>query len=75
MLIYVNIAGGSVHTVQKNTEALVVVANKEIGLEVYADKTEYSVMFRDQNARQSHNIKIDNSSKEREKESEYLGST
>ena len=72
---YVNILGGSVHTVEKNTEALVVVASKEIGLEVNADKTEYSVTSRDQNAGQSHNIKIDNSSKEREKEFKYLGTT
>jgi hypothetical protein len=33
-----NIFGGSVHSVKKKTEA-VVVASKEIGLEVYADKT------------------------------------
>jgi hypothetical protein len=34
----VNILGGSVHTVKENAEALVV-ATKEIGLEVNADKT------------------------------------
>jgi hypothetical protein len=39
---------GSVCTI-KNTEALVV-ACKEIGLEVNADITKYAVMFRDQNA-------------------------
>jgi hypothetical protein len=33
-----NILGGSVHTVKKNTEALVV-ASKETGLEANADKT------------------------------------
>ena len=33
----VNILGGSVHTVKENTEALVV-ATKEIGREVNADK-------------------------------------
>jgi hypothetical protein len=32
----VNILGGSVHTTQKNTEVLVV-ASKEIGLEINAD--------------------------------------
>ena len=32
-----------------------------MGLEVNADKTKYMVMSRDQNARRSHNIKIDNS--------------
>ena len=34
----VNILGGSAHTVKENAEALVV-ATKEIGLEVNADKT------------------------------------
>ena len=46
---YVNILGGSVHTVKVNAEALVV-ATKEIGLEVNADKTKYIIMSRDQNA-------------------------
>ena len=55
---YINILGGSVHTVGKNTEANVF-ANKEIGLEVIADKTNYMVMSRDQNAGRSHSMKID----------------
>jgi hypothetical protein len=45
----VNMLGGSVETVKENAEALVV-ATKEIGLEVNADKTKYMVMARDQNA-------------------------
>jgi hypothetical protein len=48
------------HTIKQNTDALVV-ARKEIGLEVYADKAKYVVMSRDQNVGQSHNIKTDNS--------------
>ena len=36
----VNILGGSAHTVKENAEALLV-ATKEIGLEVNADKTKY----------------------------------
>jgi len=43
------ILGGSVHTIKENAEAMVV-ASKEIGLEVNADKTTYMVMSRDQNA-------------------------
>jgi hypothetical protein len=46
----VNILGGRVHTVKENAEALVV-ATREIGLEVNADKTKYMVMSRDRNAR------------------------
>jgi len=45
----VNKLGGSVHTVKENAEALVV-ATKEIGLEVNVDKTKYMIMSRDQNA-------------------------
>jgi len=59
ILVYadnVNILGGSVHTIKKNTDALVV-ASKQIGLEVNADKSKYMVMSRDQNAGRSRNIK------------------
>ena len=38
-----NILGWSVHTIRKNTDDLVV-ASKETGLEVNADKTKYMVM-------------------------------
>jgi len=40
----INIFVGSVHTIKKNTEALVV-ASKEIALGVNADNTKYTVMF------------------------------
>ena len=45
----VNVLGGSLNTTEKNTDALVV-ASKEIGLEVNADKTKCMVMSPDQNA-------------------------
>ena len=60
----VNILGGSIHMVKENAEALVV-APKETGLEVNADKTKYMVMSREQTARLSHTMKVDNSSTER----------
>jgi len=66
----VNILGGSVHTVVENAEALVV-ATKETGLEVNADKSKYMIMSRDQNAGRSHSMKIDNSSIERVEEFKY----
>jgi len=50
-----------------------VVASKQIGLEVNADKTKYMVMSRDQNAERSHSMKTDNSSFERVEEFKYLG--
>jgi hypothetical protein len=51
--------GGCVHcpAIKENAEALVV-ASKEIGLEVNAAKTKYMVMPGDQNAKRIHNIKI-----------------
>jgi hypothetical protein len=50
--------GGSVHTIKK--AEVWVVAIKETGLEVNADKTKYMVMSRDQNAKRRQNIKNDN---------------
>jgi len=76
-LVYVNdinIGGGSVLTIKENTEALVV-ASKEIGLEVNADKTEHMVMSQDQNAGRSHSMNVDNRTFERVEEFKYLGTT
>jgi len=70
----VNILRGSIRVVKENAEALVVAA-KEIGLEVNADKTKYMDMFREQNAGRIHSMKFDNSSFERVDEFKYLGTT
>jgi hypothetical protein len=77
LLVYaddINILGGSVHAIKQNTDALLV-ASKEIGLEVNAEKTKYMVMSRNQNAGQNHNIKLDNKSFERVEQFKYLGTT
>jgi hypothetical protein len=61
LLVYaddVSMLGGSLHTIKENTEALLV-ASKEIGLEVNADKSKYLVTSQDQNAVRSHIINID----------------
>jgi hypothetical protein len=68
----VNALGGSIRAVNENTQALVVAA-KEIGLEVNADKTKCMVMSRDQNAGRNHSMKIDNRSFERVDEFKYFG--
>jgi len=59
---------GRSRTVKKNTYT-VVVASKETGLKVNADKTKNAVMSRNQNAVQSRNVKIDDSSFEMVEES------
>jgi hypothetical protein len=46
-------------------EGALVVATKEIGLEVNADKTKYVVMSRNKNAGRSHRTQTDNSFFER----------
>jgi hypothetical protein len=65
---------GSVHTIKENVESLVI-ASKEIGLELNADKTKYMIMFRDQNAGRRHNMKIDSKPLERVEEFRYLDIT
>jgi hypothetical protein len=67
----VNITEGSVLTVKEKAEALVV-ASKETGLEVNADKTKYMIMSQNQNAGQSHNLNVDNMSFEKVERFKYL---
>jgi hypothetical protein len=55
----------------KSTGALIV-ARKEIGLEVNCYKAKYVVMPRDQNAGRSHKVKSGNSCFERVEQSKYL---
>jgi hypothetical protein len=69
-----NILGGSVHTIKTNKEALVF-ASKETGLVVNADKTQYMVTHRDQNAGRRHNKKNDNSPFEMVEQFKYFGIT
>jgi hypothetical protein len=59
-----NIIYGSIYTIKGNTEALLV-ASKETGLEVNADKTKCIVLSRIQHAGRNHNINVGNKSFER----------
>jgi len=77
LLVYaddVNILGRSVYTIKKSTEALIL-ASKEIGLDVNTDKTKYMVMSREQNAERSHSIKINIGSFKLVEEFKYVGTT
>ena len=70
----VNILGRSINTLKEKAESLIV-ACKEIELEVNADKTNYMVKSRDQNAGRIHSVRIDNSTFEWVEGFKYLGTT
>jgi hypothetical protein len=58
---YVNILGGSIHTMWKNTETLVV-GSKETGLEGNAETNKNMVMSRDQKAGYNGSMQVGNKS-------------
>jgi hypothetical protein len=57
----VDIVGGHIDSIQKNTEALLD-TSKKVGLEVNPEKSKYMLMSRYQMAGQRHSIKIVNMS-------------
>ena len=68
----VNILGRRGSTIKENKEALVV-ASKEIDLELIADKTKYLIMTRDQDTGRIHDIKIVDNTFESLEQFRYLG--
>jgi sorting nexin-29 len=70
----VNLLGGNIETVKKNTETLTD-ASKEVGLQINVEKTKCMLLSRYQNVGQNRDIKIANRSFENVSKFKYLGTT
>jgi hypothetical protein len=68
------IVGGNIDTIMKNTEALLGASN-EAGLEVNPEKAKYMLMSRSQKIGQKHSIKTANRSFEDVAKFRYMGTT
>ena len=65
----------STHIIKKKNKDALLIASKQIGLEVNAENSKYMFMYCEQNAGQNQNIKIANKSSKRVKQFKYLGTT
>jgi hypothetical protein len=70
----VNLLGDNIDTIKKNTETLIV-ACKEVGLEINVEKNKYMLLSCHQNAGQNWYTKIANSSFGNVSQFKYLGTT
>jgi hypothetical protein len=70
----INLLGNSINTIKENTETLLV-ASKDVGLEINAEKTKYMIMSHHPNSGQNQNIRIANESFENVAKFEYLRTT
>jgi hypothetical protein len=77
LLVYadnVNLLGDNVNTIEENTERLLG-ANRDIGLEINAEKTKYMIMSHHLNSGQKQTIRIATESFEKVEKFKYLGMT
>jgi hypothetical protein len=70
----VNLLEDNIDTIKKNMESLID-ASKEVGLEIYVEKTNYMFLSRHQKVGRNRDIKIANRSFENVSQSKYLGMT
>jgi hypothetical protein len=70
----VNLLGSSVNTIEENTETFLE-ASRDIGLEINAEKTKYTITSRHLNSGQNQNIRIVNESFKNVATFKYLGLT
>jgi hypothetical protein len=70
----VNLLRDNIDTIKKNTETLIV-ASKEVGLDINVQKTKYMLLSCHQNVGKNPDIKIANRSFENVSQFKYLGTT
>jgi hypothetical protein len=77
LLVYaddVNLLGNSIYAMKDNTESLLE-ANRDVGLEINAEKTKYMIISHHLNSGQNQTIRIANESFESVATFKYLGMT